>query len=1147
MKKRALSAAILAACAFAGSASAQYNHPAFNLTVSNFEWASVTLNGDAIPAATYTTSRVRFNWTGSIATASSDASWALTDTASTGGFNLDGNVYANRGPAPNSAANNTPVLLDWPQATLDLNYPGAAPLHFNYRHSFSGTSGDWTNIQVTLGGAVPPPAPPTNDDCANAIDIAASSLPIAMPPIDVGGASNATTGDPTFACAANVRRTIWYTFTPAADGQFTLSTCTADAPGTSVTDTVLEVFTGDCVNGFTSVVCGDDSTCGTRASVIATLTGGTQYTIVVGRKGTEASLPLGESAISLYVSTYTAPVGAPNDDCSNAIAIPAATTAPYTSDVVDIINATNIGEPTACVTVNATVWWSFRPAQGGSYTFSTCAGAASGTTVPDTVLAVYSGACGGLTQIACNDDNGVNCTGTRASTSAILLANTDYFIRVGKFGGTAPAAGESNVQFAITAFSGGVTPPTPAPNDACANAIVIPGTSTSFVSTATDITNATRGGDEPAITTCTNFVDNTIWYSYTPSQTGDYTFSSCDADAPGASIADTVVALYSGSCGALTQVACNDDFGIACGTARGSIRARLNAGQQYLFMIGRYDNGDISGTNNTVRFAITNFVPPPTAPVNDDCAGAINVNTLPASTLPFVSPSYIMTGATGNPVDPAFSCAGATAVNYTMWFSYQPSASGEYILSTTGSEAPACNVPDTTVALYTTSTPGNPCAGTFTEVACNDNGTGRARVRANLTAGTRYYFMIGRKGTGILGAAENTYQFALFVAPPAPVCTVSEVEPNDSKDSATPANLTPGQNLCGVAAGETDYFLVGTPTGVSGLTRYRLVLTSDTPSQLVTLRGLTQTDGAANVGSNAILQTGPGTDPFVQWYAGGNSADPTARKIFVGVAGGTTGTENYALTLVAAPVVPVDVAGGNFSAGSIEITTVGTTGAGQTDTDIWVYDSNFNPIPDFGNDDEPAGATLGSKLTRTYVPGTYYLALGAYQTQNNLTAATDDDFNDGNLTDYAGVTVTNITTVGQNRSFRISDSVGPREVAATTVEAFEVLWFKFIVGEGGTVANRCNPADIANDGGQPIHNPTTPPDPLVPNNGVTEGDYNVFFANYFDALPFCDIADDQGIPLPPFGAGGVAPNVNNGVTEGDYNYFFAIYFDGCTF
>jgi hypothetical protein len=85
---------------------------------------------------------------------------------------------------------------------------------------------------------------------------------------------------------------------------------------------------------------------------------------------------------------------------------------------------------------------------------------------------------------------------------------------------------------------------------------------------------------------------------------------------------------------------------------------------------------------------------------------------------------------------------------------------------------------------------------------------------------------------------------------------------------------------------------------------------------------------------------------------------------------------------------------------------------------------------------------------------------------------------------------------------------------------------------------RCNPADIASDDGQPL-----PPigAPGSGNNGVTEGDYNLFFATFFDAGLACDIANDDGSPLPPFGIF----DTNNGVTEGDYNLFFAIFFDGC--
>ncbi|CAN5822590.1 hypothetical protein BH11PLA1_BH11PLA1_00390 [soil metagenome] len=96
---------------------------------------------------------------------------------------------------------------------------------------------------------------------------------------------------------------------------------------------------------------------------------------------------------------------------------------------------------------------------------------------------------------------------------------------------------------------------------------------------------------------------------------------------------------------------------------------------------------------------------------------------------------------------------------------------------------------------------------------------------------------------------------------------------------------------------------------------------------------------------------------------------------------------------------------------------------------------------------------------------------------------------------------------------------------------------------GPTAAARCSPADIADDQGNPL-----PPPAGVPNNGVNEGDYNLFFNSFFTNQALgspADIADDQGTPLPPFGTGGQAPAMNSGVNEGDYNAFFNSFFNGC--
>ncbi|MBL0869289.1 MAG: hypothetical protein IBJ18_01795 [Phycisphaerales bacterium] len=94
---------------------------------------------------------------------------------------------------------------------------------------------------------------------------------------------------------------------------------------------------------------------------------------------------------------------------------------------------------------------------------------------------------------------------------------------------------------------------------------------------------------------------------------------------------------------------------------------------------------------------------------------------------------------------------------------------------------------------------------------------------------------------------------------------------------------------------------------------------------------------------------------------------------------------------------------------------------------------------------------------------------------------------------------------------------------------------------------RCSPADIAYDDGNVINGNLA-----GVNGGVNEGDYNAFFAA--DGFFFqsglgtgaiglsCDIAFDDGNALPPFGTAG---GVNNGVNEGDYNLFFNNLFLPC--
>ncbi|CAN5686251.1 hypothetical protein BH11PLA1_BH11PLA1_02300 [soil metagenome] len=95
-----------------------------------------------------------------------------------------------------------------------------------------------------------------------------------------------------------------------------------------------------------------------------------------------------------------------------------------------------------------------------------------------------------------------------------------------------------------------------------------------------------------------------------------------------------------------------------------------------------------------------------------------------------------------------------------------------------------------------------------------------------------------------------------------------------------------------------------------------------------------------------------------------------------------------------------------------------------------------------------------------------------------------------------------------------------------------------LLGADPVVVTRCQPADIADDAGNPLPSAGA-------NNGVNEGDYNAFFNTFFTNQAIgspADIANDDGSSLPPFGPAG---GTNNGVNEGDYNAFFNNFFNGC--
>ena len=118
----------------------------------------------------------------------------------------------------------------------------------------------------------------------------------------------------------------------------------------------------------------------------------------------------------------TSSQGPPNDNCSEAQALG---TLPL-SETVNTTTATSAtGDPSLCSgdPGSNTVWYSLTPAA------STTIGLDTSGSNYDTVLAVFTGSCGSLSSVACDDDFG-NTIGNRSLLVFKAQAGTNYFVEV---------------------------------------------------------------------------------------------------------------------------------------------------------------------------------------------------------------------------------------------------------------------------------------------------------------------------------------------------------------------------------------------------------------------------------------------------------------------------------------------------------------------------------------------------------------------------------------------------------------------------------------------------------------------------------------------------------------------------------------------
>jgi hypothetical protein len=545
----------------------------------------------------------------------------------------------------------------------ELGCPFAAPAQI------AVTAG--TTYYVMVASFVPEPAftftiqavvPPANDDIAGAVPVTA--LPFSATQDSL--TATADVHDPTPSCGAAHQFSVWYSYTPAADGTIDADTSGGDFFPPSVT-----AYTGPpnatTASPLTEAGC---STGGLQMNV----TGGMTYYFLLGSNSPRPSF-------TFAVAAMQAPIPPVNDDIANATPV---TSVPFTATQDSLTATQNANDPSpSCGSPNQfTVWYSFTPTASGAISVTTTA--ADGN--PPTATA-YSGPPQATATTPLTE---VSCSGANSGLKLNVTAGTTYYFMLGSF--DEPAS----------TFDLDLETIIPPPNDDIANAT--PVTDLPFSATQDSLT-ATADLHDPSSSNlaCGSGGGPTVWYSYTPTANG-----TIDAGTSGGFFPPVATA-YSGPANAtssdpLTQVDCSN----------AGLQMNVTAGTAYYFML--------TGASPTFTFSVQAITPPP----NDDIA-----NATPIPSVPFSATQDTLT-ATQDPHDPGTSCGVPN--DFTVWYSYTPSADGTIQLDTS-----AVSVFRPSVAVFSGPS-GATDASTLTEVACSGF---QEPLQTKVSAGTTYYVMVG--------------------------------------------------------------------------------------------------------------------------------------------------------------------------------------------------------------------------------------------------------------------------------------------------------------------------------------------------------------------------------------------------------------------
>ncbi|WP_228411665.1 T9SS type A sorting domain-containing protein [Chryseobacterium sp.] len=284
------------------------------------------------------------------------------------------------------------------------------------------------------------PVAPINDNCATAIPLVASTTTTCAAPTAGTTLAATSSGVAVAPCTGTTDDDVWYSFVATNPSHIiTLSNIISVGTGTNSTSLYLQAFSGVC-GTLASILC---DTSAASAAVLTGLTiGNTYYLRVYNSNGTGY-------ANSFDICVTSPPPPPVNNGCAGALAITPGATFSQNAITASNLGATTDGTPQSCVTdSDNNVWFTVQVPASGNITIETAA--VAGSPFIDSVLNIYSGACGSLVEVpnGCNDDivAGVERFSRVALTG--LTPNSTLYISVLKWIGT----GSEDGQFKISAY-----------------------------------------------------------------------------------------------------------------------------------------------------------------------------------------------------------------------------------------------------------------------------------------------------------------------------------------------------------------------------------------------------------------------------------------------------------------------------------------------------------------------------------------------------------------------------------------------------------------------------------------------------------------------------------------------------------------------